>query len=94
MGLAMAPILKPESRHEHPVVARLGLLAILFAILLILWARYELYGTQDLEQTLSGAKPRAAAGLPKPSPDADRSKRKSDVDDAVAAGRWATGFSR
>lgn len=76
------------------MVARIGLLAILAAILLILWARYELYGTQDLEQALSDAEPRATAGLPKPSPDADRSRRDSDVDDAVAAGRWATGFSR
>lgn len=94
MGLTMAPILKPESRHEHPVVARIGIFAILVAILFILWARYELYGTQDLEQALADPSPRAPAGRPKPSPDADRAKRESDVDDAVAAGRWATGFSR
>jgi hypothetical protein len=90
----MAPLLKPEPRHEHPVVARIGILAILVAMLLILWARYELYGTRDLEQALADPGPSAAAGRPKPSPDADRMKREADVDDAVAAGRWATGFSR
>lgn len=90
----MAPTLKPEPPHEHPVVARIGILAILLAVLGILWARYELYGTRDLEQALGEPKPRAAVGRTKPSPDADRAGRRSDVDDAVAAGRWATGFSR
>lgn len=90
----MAPTLKPEPPHEHPVVARIGVLAILLAVLGILWARYELYGTRDLEQALDAPKQRAADARLKPSPDADRVGRKTDVDDAVAAGRWATGFAR
>jgi hypothetical protein len=95
MGLAMAPTLKPEPPHEHPVVARIGILAILLAVLGILWARYELYGTRDLEQALADPEPRATVSRAKPSPDTDnKGKRKSDVEDAVAAGRWATGFSR
>ena len=94
MDVAMTQTLKPGSSHEHPVVARIGILAILLAVVGILWARYELYGTRDLEQALEEPTPRAATGRPKPSPDADRVRRGSDVDEAVATGRWATGFAR
>jgi hypothetical protein len=90
----MAPALKHESNGEHPVVAWVGILAVLLAILLILWARFEVHGTRDLEAALSQSPPRPAAARQKPSPEADKAKGKSEVDDAVAAGRWATGFSR
>jgi hypothetical protein len=71
-----------------------GILAVLLAILLILWARFEVHGTRDLEAALSQSDPHPAAGRPKPSPEADKARDRTDVDDAVAAGRWATGFSR
>lgn len=82
----MAPALKPDTHREHPVIAWLGILAVALSILLILWARYEVHGTHDLESALADAPP-------KPSPDADRTPPRPEVDDAVAAGRWAAGFS-
>lgn len=90
----MSPALKQESEVEHPVVAWVGILAVLLAILLILWARFEVHGTRDLEAALSQGDPRPAAARPKPSPQADKAKGSSAVDDAVAAGRWAAGFAR
>ncbi len=89
----MTPALKPQSNGEHPIVAWIGILAIVVAILLILWARVEVHGTDDLEQALSKDAAAPGAVKPKPSPDADRRARETRVDDAVAAGRWATGFS-
>lgn len=82
----MAPTLKPDPHREHPVIAWLGIFAVALSILLILWARYEIHGTHDLESALAEAPP-------KPSPDADRTPPRPEVDDAVAAGRWAAGFS-
>jgi hypothetical protein len=90
----MTPVLKPGSNREHPIVAWAGILAVALAILLILWARFEVHGTQDLEEALSQDAPKpSAGGAPKPSPEADRGSRDSSVDDAVAAGRWAAGFT-
>lgn len=88
----MSPALKQQPDTEHPVVAWVGILAVLLAILLILWARFEVHGMHDLEAALSQSHP--AAARPKPSPEADKAKGNTDVDDAVAAGRWATGFAR
>jgi hypothetical protein len=90
----MSPALKHESDVEHPVVAWVGILAVLLAILLILWARFEVHGTRDLEAALSQSDPHPAKARHKPSPKTDNANGKSDVDDAVAAGRWAAGFSR
>ncbi|MDH5579596.1 MAG: hypothetical protein OEZ09_14205 [Betaproteobacteria bacterium] len=84
---------KPPQNGEHPVVAWAGILAIVIAILLILWARFEIHGTHDLEEALSQDAQPGAASLPKPSPHGDNSSRDSKVDEAVAAGRWAAGFS-
>lgn len=87
----MTSILKPEPNGEHPYVAWASIVAIVFAILLIVWARFEVHGTQDLEEALSQD---AAPAKPKPSPEADnRAAHGAKVDEAVAAGRWATGFS-
>jgi hypothetical protein len=83
----MAPALKPDSDPEHPVIAWAGILAVLVATLLILWARIEVHGTSDLESALSTEQKRGA------SPQADRKDGESEVDDAVATGRWAAGFS-
>jgi hypothetical protein len=93
MHEAMDPALKPETDREHPVAAWIGIVAILVAILLILWARIEIHGTHDLERTLSVDDPGAGAERRKPSPAADKGARDSEVDKAVAAGRWATGFT-
>lgn len=90
---AMAPALRPDSGREHPVAAWLGIAAVAIAILLILWARVEVHGTLDLEQTLSSGSRTPGGEKRKPSPDTDKSGKASDVDEAVAAGRWATGFS-
>ena len=89
----MTSALKPQSNGEHPIVAWLGIVAIFVAILLILWARVEVHGTHDLEQALSQDAAAPGAVKPKPSPDADRHARDSKVEEAVATGRWATGFS-
>lgn len=89
----MDPALKPEIDREHPIAAWVGIVAILIAILLILWARIEIHGTHDLEQTLSAEEPRNGPERLKPSPAADKGARGSEVEDAVATGRWATGFS-
>lgn len=86
----MTSTLKPQANREHPIVAWVGILAVLVATLLILWARFEVHGTRDLEEALSQE---AAPAKPKPSPEADKSSREAKVDEAVATGRWATGFS-
>ena len=93
MGFAMAPALKSDFDREHPVAAWIGIAAVVVAILLILWARIEVHGTHDLEQTLSSGARESQASKPKPSPDADRGGKPADVHEAVAAGRWAAGFA-
>ena len=89
----MAPALNTRTDHEHPVVAWIGILAILAAMLLILWARFEIHGTHDLEAALSEDRSQTAAERLKPSPSGDRSAQEAELDEAVAAGRWAAGFS-
>ncbi|MEX2240372.1 MAG: hypothetical protein WD775_06730 [Burkholderiales bacterium] len=89
----MTSALKPQSNGEHPVVAWAGILAVVVAILLILWARFEVHGTQDLEQALSQDAAAPAAAKSKPSPGADKSSHDAKVDEAVATGRWVGGFS-
>jgi len=89
----MAPELKSDIEQEHPVIAWAGIVAVLAAVVLILWARFEVHGTHDLKSTLASGEPKPAAQRRKPSPGADRPARESEVDEAVAAGRWASGFS-
>ena len=71
-------------RHddEHPVVAWIGVAAVLAAIVLITWARLEVHGTGDIEAVLEE----------RPLPN-HRSRAEREVDDAVAASRFATGFT-
>lgn len=83
----MAPAHKPESGSEHPIIAWAGIVAVLAASLLILWARVEVHGTRDLESALNPEQARGASRR------ADRKDTGSEVDDAVATGRWAAGFS-
>jgi len=89
----MAPALEPVTDHEHPLVAWTGIFAMLAAILLISWARIEVHGTGDLEAALTESGPEAASARRKLSPEGDRTKHEKAVDKAVAAGRWAAGFS-
>jgi hypothetical protein len=90
----MTSALKPDSNGEHPVIAWAGILAVVVAILLILWARFEVHGTQDLQEALTQDAPARTTAKPKPSPQPDKSARDAKkVDEAVATGRWATGFS-
>jgi len=77
--------------HEHPVVAVIAIIAMIAAILLIMWARFAVHGTDDLEAAL--AEPVATNGKPIPlkpnaKPDAER-----EVEAAAASSRFATGFS-
>ena len=73
--------------NEHPVVAYLAIIAIVVAMLLIAWARFEVHGTDDIEAVLAG--PPAQDELPvAPKPDNER-----EIDAAVTSSRFATGFS-
>jgi HAMP domain-containing protein len=75
--------------HEHPVVAVLAILAIAAAILLILWVRVELHGTDDIEAAFTEPDTEAAAMLkPTPLPREER-----EVEEAATSSRFATGFS-
>ena len=67
---------------EHPVVAVLAVIAIVVAILLITWARFEVHGTHDLEAALDENAPL------QPRPDEER-----EIDAAVTVNRFATGLS-
>lgn len=89
----MAPALKPDPDREHPVVAWAGILAILAAILLIAWARVAVHGTDDLEAVLSDGKSGTASAPHKPPPGGDQHRRDEELEKAIAAGRWAGGFS-
>ncbi|HZN87152.1 MAG TPA: hypothetical protein VFB53_10265 [Burkholderiales bacterium] len=89
----MAPSLDPHTGHEHPLVAWTSILAILAAILLISWARIEVHGTGDLEAALTAGDADAASAWRNLSPERDRTPHEKAVDKALAAGRWAAGFS-
>ena len=67
---------------EHPVIAILAVIAIVAAILLITWARFEVHGTGDIEAALTEDGPIEAA------PDDQR-----ELDAAVTSNRFATGVS-
>jgi hypothetical protein len=67
---------------EHPVVATLAVVAIVLAILLITWARFELLGTSDIEAALTEGAPIELK------PDDER-----ELDAAVTSNRFATGLS-
>ena len=72
----------PRRDPEHPVVAVVAIIAIVAAMLLIAWARLAVHGTDDLEAAISDA------------PTVDyRPSQEREVDEAVTASRFATGFS-
>jgi len=74
----------PEADHpaEHPVVAVLAVIAIVVAILLIMWARFEVHGTGDIE-----------AALDEEAPVHVQPEEQRELDAAVTANRFATGLS-
>jgi hypothetical protein len=76
----------PAHNGEHPIVAVLAIVAIVVAILLITWARVAVHGTEDIEQALQDERPAPSEEPRKPAPG-------RPVEDAVASGRFATGFS-
>jgi hypothetical protein len=67
---------------EHPVVALLAVIAIIAAIVLITWARFEVHGTQDIQAALTEGGPIELK------PDDQR-----ELDAAVTSNRFATGIS-
>ena len=72
---------QPPNR-EHPITAILAVIAIVAAILLITWARFEVHGTEDLEAALDDDAPIQLK------PDDER-----ELDAAVTSNRFATGLS-
>jgi hypothetical protein len=73
---------EPPRNGEHPIIAIVAVVAMIAAMLLIMWARVEVHGTNDIEATF-------VEGTPlEPQPDAQR-----EVDEAVTSGRFATGVS-
>jgi hypothetical protein len=73
----------PQPRNgEHPIVAAVAVIAIVVAILLITWARFEVHGTGDIEAALTDGAPVEL-----------KSDREREIDAAVTSNRFATGLS-
>jgi hypothetical protein len=68
---------------EHPIVAVIAVIAMIVAMLLITWVRFEVHGTSDIESALTEEGPDA-----EPRPDDER-----ELDAAVTSNRFATGVS-
>jgi len=67
---------------EHPVIALVAVIAIVAAILLITWARFEVHGLGDIESALTEEGPIGAGG-----------DHQREVDAAVTSNRFAGGVS-
>jgi hypothetical protein len=67
---------------EHPIVAALAVIAIIAAIVLITWARFEVHGTRDIE-----------AALTEDGPIEVKPDDQLELDAAVTSNRFATGVS-
>jgi hypothetical protein len=99
MSTAMITTLKhqpqpePAPEQEHPVVAWIAVIAIVTAILFIAWARVAVHGTGDLEAALSDEPASPAERAEQASAQRDRTEQHEQVEDAVAASRWASAFS-
>ena len=68
-------------KDEHPILALLAVAAIVAAIVLITWARFEIHGTGDIEAALTD-------GPLELLPDEQR-----ELDAAVTSNRFAGGVS-
>jgi hypothetical protein len=73
---------QPPSNGEHPIVAIIAVIAMIAAMLLITWARFEVHGTRDIEAALTEDGPIEAK------PEEER-----ELDAAVTSNRFATGVS-
>ena len=73
---------QPPNDGEHPVVAIIAVVAMIAAMLLITWARFEVHGTRDIEAALTEDGPIEAK------PEEER-----ELDAAVTSNRFATGVS-
>ena len=97
MSTAMLTTLKPQPtpapEPEHPVIGWIAVVAIVVAVLLIAWARVAVHGTGDLEAALSDEPAPPADRAEEVSLQRDRTERDEQLDDAVAASRWASPFS-
>lgn len=84
--------LPPDQSHEpeHPIVAWIGLAAIVVAIIVIVWARFELRGTSEIESALTPP-PHAVNSIAKQKN--GKAEQRSEAEAAAAKSRWATGFS-
>jgi hypothetical protein len=87
MEVAMVTIVTPRAEREHPVVAWIAVAAIACAMVLIIWARFEVHGTGDLEAALY-EEPQAP-----PPTQGEAIGHHAQVDEAVSTSRWATGFA-
>jgi len=83
----MTNIAMPEADREHPVVAWIAVAAIACAIVLIIWARFEVHGTGDLEAALY------EEPVGRPRQDGEATSNQIQLDDTVTVSRWAGGFT-
>lgn len=72
----------PPPNGEHPIIAVLAVLAIIVAILLITWARFEVHGSDDIQ-----------AALDEEAPSVQKPPEERELDEHVTANRFATGLS-
>ena len=93
MITALKPPPEPAVDQEHPVVAWIAVVAIVAAVLLIAWARVAVHGTGDLEAALSDEAATPEERAAQAAVQRERTEQDEQVDDAVAASRWATAFS-
>ena len=68
-------------KDEHPIVAILAVAAIVGAILLIMWARVAIHGTDDIEAALTDG------------PLVQGTDEQRELDAAVTSNRFAGGLS-
>jgi hypothetical protein len=90
--MAQAVIHRPDPHPpEHPVAAVVALITIVAAIVLIVWARLEVHGVEDIEAVL--VTPVIAEEPLKPRIDT-RTDEEREHEAAVVANRWAGGLSQ
>ncbi len=79
---------------EHPVVAWVGLVAIVLAVLLIVWARLAVRGAEDSEPVMESGATAAPFAPAAKDPAGEKGGSKSPAESDAVRSRWATGFSQ